>query len=211
MGYRGNCRSASLIEMYQRGQTLQEYGEVTNFVQTAGNSQKEILYQHNPSQMPQYRPRTANGHSALRFRRKNSDGTQGKFMYMYTMLGDKQGFEDQARNPFGARSHESSNVPSYRGVAKEFTIFLVAKTFSFPGDRYFHGLLNIISNNTIDRLKGLSVYKNSATCVQGNPPQCSNGFTSFSALNMVYGKDEKHKYTDCSVHCGRQACSLTTA
>ena len=88
----GHCRNAYSPVM--RGTWAQEYGEVTNFVQTIGNSQKEILYQHAPAHMPQYRKNMApNGHSALRFKRKDQDGTRGKFMYMYTMVGDKQGFE----------------------------------------------------------------------------------------------------------------------
>ena len=118
-------------------------------------------------------------------------------------------WQHESRNPFGTKSHESSNVPSYRGMAGEFTLFLVAKTFSHPGDRYFHGLLNIISSTPADQWKGLSVYKNSATCVRGQSPDCSSGFTSFSALNMVHGADAKQVFTDCSQHCGRQACSLT--
>ena len=88
----GHCRNAYSPVM--RGTWAQEYGEVTNFVQTIGNSQKEILYQHAPAHMPQYRKNMApNGHSALRFKRKDQDGTGGKFMYMYTMVGDRQGFE----------------------------------------------------------------------------------------------------------------------
>lgn len=88
----GNC-NPSLQDRFIRDGWPQDYGEVTNFVQTIGNSQKEILYQHNPAQMPQYRTNMIRGHSALRFRRKNTDGSKGKFMYMYTVLGDKQGFE----------------------------------------------------------------------------------------------------------------------
>ena len=88
----GNC-NPSLQDRFIRDGWPQDYGEVTNFVQTIGNSQKEILYQHDPAQMPQYRTNMIRGHSALRFRRKNTDGSKGKFMYMYTVLGDKQGFE----------------------------------------------------------------------------------------------------------------------
>ena len=206
---RGNC-SPSRQELYQRGQWPQEYGEVTNFVQTLGNSQKEILYQHDPAYMPQYRTKQINGHSALHFRRKDTDGGRGKFMYMYTMLGDKQGFQDESRNPFASQSDQCSNVPSYRGAPKEFTIFVVVKTFSKPGDRYFHGILNIIGGSASDRWKGLSIFKNSATCSSGKTPSC-HAYTSFSALDMVFGVNQRRAYLDCSEYCGRQACSLSVA
>lgn len=207
----GNCNSTSggLFEPYTRGQWPQEYGEVTNFVQTIGNSQKEILYQHNPTEMPQYRTNMANGHSSLRFRRKNLDGSKGKFMYMYTSLGDKTGFQKQAHNPFGGNSDACSSMPAYRGAKKEFTLFLVAKTFSMPGDINFHGILNIIGGSGSDRWRGLSLFKNSATCVVGRTPACANGFTSFSALDMVFGDTPKWAYTDCSLLCGRQGCAFT--
>ena len=197
----GNC-NPSKQDSYLRGSWPQEYGEVTSFVQTIGNSQKEILYQHDPRQMPQYRTKVANGHSALRFKRKNTYGNQGKFLYLYTMLGDKQGFEDETRNPFATKSHLGSNVPAYRGAPEEFTILLVAKTFTNPGDRNFHGLLNIIGSSKDHRWRGLQLFKNSAT-------EGADGFTSFSALNMVFGVNTKYDYTDCSVSCGRQACALT--
>ena len=215
----GNC-NPSQQDSYVRGSWPQDYGEVTNFVQTIGNSQKEILYQHDFKRMPQYRTKVANGHSALRFKRKDTAGSQGKFLYLYTMLGDtpvtlpstlpssappplgKQGFEDETRNPFASKSHLGSVVPSYRGAPEEFTLFLVVKTFSNAGDRNFHGLLNIIGSNRDHRWKGFQLFKNSAT--KGN-----DGFTSFSALNMIFGVGVKYDYSDCSTHCGRQACALT--
>jgi len=175
--------------------------------------QKEILYQHNPKEMPQYRSNVVNGHSVLRFKRQNTLGTQGKFMYMYTntLDGDKKGFQDEARNPFATKSSESSNVPSYRGVDKEMTLFVVVKTFSEPGDRDFHGIFNVVGKKRLDRWKGMSIFKNSPTCAgRGKTPTCIEGFTSFSALNMVFGVQPKYSYNDCSTVCGRQGCALTS-